>query len=157
MRHVLVVDDDVSVADVIRMGLESDGTCRVSSAACAAEALAIVRRDRPDAAVVDAVMPGVHGLALARTLIDIGIPVMIVSGEPGLQRQLLEAGCRFMAKPCRLSAIAVEMRLLFDDATRRATDVRASFDRLLNAEPAFADVIEQSQQLAKECCPPGAA
>jgi len=49
----------------------------------------------------------------------------------------------------------VEMRLLFDDATRRATDLRASFDRLLNAEPAFADVIEQSQQLAKECCPPG--
>jgi DNA-binding NtrC family response regulator len=150
MRHVLVVDDDVAVSEVIRMGLEADGTCRVTSAASAEEALAIVRCDRPHAAVVDAVMPGVHGLALARTLIGLGIPIMIMSGEPGLQRQLTEAECRFLPKPFRLLEIAVEMRLLLDDATRRAMDLRASFERFLKAQPEYAHVIEQSRQLTEE-------
>jgi CheY-like chemotaxis protein len=68
MRHVLVVDDDIAVSEVIRMGLDADGTCRVTCAASAEEALALAQRDRPDAAIVDAAMPGVHGLALARTL-----------------------------------------------------------------------------------------
>jgi DNA-binding response OmpR family regulator len=151
MRHVLVVDDDVAVCEVMRMGVEADGTSRVTSAASAGEALSIALRDRPDAAIVDAVMPGVHGLALARTLIGIGIPVMIVSGEPALQRRLAEAGCRFLLKPCRLSEIAVELRLLLDDASRRATDLATGFDRLFNGGPEFAHIIEQSRQLAEQC------
>ena len=150
MRHILVVDDDIAVCEVMRMGLDADGTCRVTCAASAEEALAIALRDRPDAAIVDAVMPGVHGLALARTLIGIGVPVMIVSGEPGLQRRLAEAGCRFLPKPFRLSEIAVEMRLLLDDASRRTTDLAACFERLLDAEPELAHVMEQSQRLAEE-------
>jgi two-component system, OmpR family, response regulator MprA len=150
MRHVLVVDDDIAVCEVMRMGLEADGTCRVTCAASAAEALSIALGDRPDAAIVDAVMPGVHGLALARTLIAMGIPVMIVSGEPTLQRRLADAGCRFLAKPFRLSEIAVQMRLLLDNATQRATDFAASFERLFNDGPEFAQVIEQSRRLAEE-------
>ena len=150
MRHVLVVDDDIAVCDVMRMGLDADGTCRVTCAANAKEALAIALNDRPDAAIVDAVMPGVHGLALARTLIGMGIPVMIVSGEPGFQRQLADAGCRFLAKPFRLPEIALELRLLLDNASRRTTDLAACFDRLLNADPEFARVIDQSRQLAEE-------
>jgi DNA-binding response OmpR family regulator len=150
MRHVLVVDDDIAVCEVIRMGLDADGTCRVTSAASAAEALPIALHDRPDAAIVDAVMPGVHGLALAHTLTGLGIPVMIVSGEPALQHRLAEAGCRFLPKPFRLAEIAVELRLLLDDASRRATDLAASFERLLNAEPELAHVMEQSRRLAEE-------
>jgi DNA-binding NtrC family response regulator len=150
MRHVLVADDDIAVCEVMRMGLDADGTSRVTCATSAKEALAIALNDRPDAAIVDAVMPGVHGLALARTLIAMGIPVMIVSGNPVLQRQLAEAGCRFIAKPCRLSDIALEVRLLLDDASRRTADLLSSFDRLLDAEPEFAQVMEQSRQLAEE-------
>jgi two-component system, OmpR family, response regulator len=150
VRHVLVVDDDITVCEVMRMGLDADGTSRVTCAASAKEALAIALNDRPDAAIIDAVMPGVHGLALARTLIGIGIPVMIVSGEPELQRQLAEAGCRFIAKPCRLSDIALELRLLLDDASRRTADLLTSFERLLNTDPDFAQVIDQSRQLAEQ-------
>jgi len=95
-------------------------------------------------------MPGVHGLALARTLIDLGIPIMIMSGEPALQRQLAEAGCRFLPKPFRLVEISVEMRILLDNATRRAMDLRASFERFLEAQPEYAHVIEQSRQLSEE-------
>ena len=150
MRHVLVVDDDIAVCEVMRMGLDADGTCRVTCAASAKEALAIALHDRPDAAIIDAVMPGVHGLALARTLIGIGVPVMIVSGEPKLQRQLAGVGCRFLEKPFRLSEVALELRLLLDDASRRTTDLAGCFDRLLNAEPELADVIEQSRRLSEE-------
>lgn len=150
MRHILVADDDIAVCEVVRMGLDADGTSRITCATSAKEALAIALNDRPDAAIVDAVMPGVHGLALARTLIGIGIPVLIISGEPELQRRLTEAGCRFIAKPCRLSEIALEVRILLDDASRRTANLLTSFDRLLDAEPEFAQVIEQSRQLTEE-------
>jgi hypothetical protein len=42
------------------------------------------------------------------------------------------------------------MRILLDDATRRAMDLRASFERFLEAGPDFAHVIEQSRRLSEE-------
>src|SRR5262249_14229197 len=108
MRHLLVVDDDAAVADVMRMGLEADGTCRVTMAPGATEALAAIERDRPDAAIIDAVLPRIPGLLLARTVIDLGVPVLIVSGDLALQKGLSEAGCPFLMKPFRLSQLAWE-------------------------------------------------
>src|SRR5690242_1182140 len=117
MQHLLVVDDDAAVASVMRMGLEADGTCRVTTGPGAMEALAAIEHDRPHAAIIDAVLPQVSGLVLARTVIDLGVPVLIVSGEPGHQKLLLEAGCPFLLKPFRLAQLAAETRLLLDNAT----------------------------------------
>src|SRR5215472_14896653 len=69
MRHLLVVDDDAAVANVMRMGLEADGTCRVTIAPGATEALEAIDVDQPHAAIIDAVLPRIPGLVLARTVI----------------------------------------------------------------------------------------
>src|SRR5215471_13498322 len=103
MRHLLVVDDDAAVADVMRLGLEADGTCRVTIAPGAAEALETIDRDRPHVAIIDAVLPRVSGLLLARTVIEIGVPVLIVSGDLAVQKGLAEAGCPFLLKPFPLA------------------------------------------------------
>ena len=123
MRHLLVVDDDAATADVMRMGLEADGTCRVTIAPCATEALAAIERDPPHAAIIDAVLPRVPGLVLARTVIDLGVPVLIVSGDLAVQKGLAEAGCPFLLKPFRLSELAAETRMLLDTATARRIEV----------------------------------
>jgi len=150
MRHLLVVDDDAGVADVMRMGLEADGTCRVTIAPGAAEAIDAIDRDRPHAAIIDAVLPRISGLVLARTVVEIGVPVLIVSGEPSHQRLLTEAGCPFLLKPFPLSQLAAETRMLLDTATARRLEVARALDRLLAAKEELATVREQTRRLVEE-------
>lgn len=148
-RHLLVVDDDPTVADVMRMGLEADGTCRVTMAPGAAEALAVLEGDRPHAAIIDVVLPRIPGLVLARTALDLGVPVLMVTGEFGIQQELTKAGCPILLKPFRISQLVIETRTLFDEATSRMQVVTRSLDRLLAVKKELAEVREQTRRVWK--------
>lgn len=112
------------------MALESDGTCRVTGASSADDALATVAWDRPDAAIIDAVLPRVSGLELARQMVDIGVPVLVMSGEPAQQQRLLENGCPFLPKPFSVKQLIAETRQLLDDAWRRKAELSVALARL---------------------------
>ncbi len=58
--HVLVIDDDRAIVDMIRMGLEADGM-RVFGAGDGAEGIAVLGRERIDVVVLDIMMPRVDG------------------------------------------------------------------------------------------------
>jgi CheY-like chemotaxis protein len=90
---VLIVDDDPDVRDVLDAGLETAGACHVDKALSAEEAIAALERQRPDAAVIDVTLPRIDGLTLARQLIDRGIPMLVISGDPKYLEPLIEAGC----------------------------------------------------------------
>src|SRR5262249_23671705 len=66
-RRVLVVDDDPEIRAALRALLESRGH-RVSDAADAPTALAVVSEETPDVAVIDIALPGLDGYELARRL-----------------------------------------------------------------------------------------
>jgi CheY-like chemotaxis protein len=61
--HVLVVDDSRDILDVLVQLLQLAGA-RVTAASSAAEALAILARERPDILLSDLTMPGHDGLWL---------------------------------------------------------------------------------------------
>jgi PAS domain S-box-containing protein len=63
--HVLVVEDDADARVLLAAVLESGGA-RVTSAASAADGLAMLRRLRPDALIADIGMPGEDGYELLR-------------------------------------------------------------------------------------------
>ncbi|GAA2501574.1 response regulator transcription factor [Winogradskya humida] len=67
MPHVLVVDDDPTVSDVVRRYLEQDG-CRVRLVSDGDSALAAVAAEQPDLVVLDLMMPGLDGLEVCRRL-----------------------------------------------------------------------------------------
>jgi CheY-like chemotaxis protein len=67
MAHVLVVDDDPTVSDVVRRYLQQDG-CRVRLAPDGLAALAAVAAKCPDLVVLDLMMPGLDGLEVCRRL-----------------------------------------------------------------------------------------
>ena len=150
MRHLLVVEDDPAVCSVMQMGLEADGSCRVTSAESARAALHIALDDRPDAAIIDAALPEVHGLALTRAVVGLEIPVLITSGDPALQERMVEVGCPFLVKPFGISQLVAETRQLFDAASQRMAELAASLDRMLNTRRELAFVIEQSRCLVEE-------
>jgi len=58
--HVLVIDDDPAVVDMIRLGLEADGMV-VHSGADGAEGIEVLNHERIDVVVLDIMMPRVDG------------------------------------------------------------------------------------------------
>ncbi len=60
-RRVLVVDDDVLLLEVARAALELVGGWTVLTAMSGAEAVDVAHRERPDAVLLDVMMPGVDG------------------------------------------------------------------------------------------------
>jgi two-component system alkaline phosphatase synthesis response regulator PhoP len=67
MNHVLVVDDEPAIVEIVRDYL-ADAGYRVSTARSGAEALRQVRSILPDLIVLDLGLPGLDGLDVARTI-----------------------------------------------------------------------------------------
>ncbi len=67
-RRVLIVDDDELLREVASYALELIGGWEVCTACSGVEAQEYARRDRPDAILLDVMMPGVDGPATVTTL-----------------------------------------------------------------------------------------
>lgn len=83
MTKILVVDDSVSVRDVVERALASDGT-QVVSAASGTEAIEQIEREHPDLVVCDVRMPDRDGYEICRFVKshpELGrTPVLLISG-----------------------------------------------------------------------------
>jgi DNA-binding response OmpR family regulator len=81
-KRVLIVEDDADVRRLIRLTLTHAGVACIE-AKDGTEALEMIRADPPDALVLDAVLPGVHGFDICRRLHGSQrygeIPIVIVS------------------------------------------------------------------------------
>ena len=66
-KHVLIVDDEKRIREVVEYALQKDGF-RVSSAADGLAALAAVERDPPDLVVLDVMLPELDGLSVCRKI-----------------------------------------------------------------------------------------
>lgn len=103
MQKILIVDDDLSLAKLIKIRFESDNY-EVKTAANGALALEAVEVDMPALIILDVMMPGMDGLTFLRELKrkkpDCPVPVIILTGRKGLKPLFeLESVKGFMLKP----------------------------------------------------------
>jgi DNA-binding response OmpR family regulator len=79
-QHVLVVDDDATVSDVVRRYLER-ADFAVTLAADGPGALAAATAQRPDLVVLDLMLPGMDGLEVCRRLRerDADLPIVMLT------------------------------------------------------------------------------
>jgi DNA-binding response OmpR family regulator len=109
---LLVVDDDASALEGLALALE--GEFQVRTATGAAEALALIREDRPELLLLDHAMPGGNGLWLLEQLRHDPRPVpVMLSAEADLTlvRQALRLGAQdLLAKPCDLGELVASLR-----------------------------------------------
>jgi DNA-binding response OmpR family regulator len=113
-HHVLVVDDDPTVSDVVRRYLEQDG-CRVRLAFDGPDALAAVAEEVPDLVVLDLMMPGIDGLEacrrLRRSLPDLPVVMLTALGEEADRITGLEVGADdYVTKPFSPRELVLRIR-----------------------------------------------
>jgi CheY-like chemotaxis protein len=84
-RMILVVDDDELIREVAQMSLEVVGGWSVTTAGGGQEALDRARAERPDAIVMDVMMPGIDGPTAAVALRDdpatADIPIVLLTAK----------------------------------------------------------------------------
>ena len=83
MAHVLVVDDDPKIRDLLRLYLVREGH-RVTPAGDGEAALAAARTEKPDLVILDVMLPGMDGVEVCRRLRDeSGVPVILLTARTG--------------------------------------------------------------------------
>ena len=117
-HHVLVVDDDLRIRELLRRYLADNGY-RVTTAGNAAAASARMAALAFDMIILDVMMPGESGMALARrlrTTSDVPILMLTARGEPEDRIAGLEIGVDdYLPKPFEPK----ELLLRMENALRR--------------------------------------
>jgi two-component system, OmpR family, response regulator RpaA len=115
---ILVVDDDVAVAETIQRTLAHAGH-EVTVAHRGADGLQLARRKRPDLVVLDIMMPGMSGIDVCRhlrvnaELRDVPILFLTAKGEITDKIEGFEAGADdYLTKPFDLRELNLRVRAL---------------------------------------------
>ena len=122
--HILVVDDDPQIGDLVKDYLEQQGL-RVSTAHDGQEMQRIMMRTKVDVVVLDLMLPGEDGLSLCRKLresTDAMIIMLSAMGEESDRVIGLEVGADdYMSKPFSPRELLARIKSLI----RRMTEVSA--------------------------------
>ena len=116
---VLIVDDEPDIRRIAKLGLSRVGGMEVVEAANGAEALVRAKEDKPDAVLLDVMMPGLDGPStLARLREDpatSGIPVVFLTAKAiaaELERLKSLGAAGVLTKPFDPMTLARELRAL---------------------------------------------
>ncbi|GAB4287289.1 MAG: response regulator transcription factor [Coriobacteriia bacterium] len=124
--NVLVVDDDVSIQEMIRMGLEADGM-RVLDAGDGAEALEVLEREPVDVVLLDIMMPRVDGwmalMEIRNNPLTADIPVIMLTAKTQDLAKILafkQGVQQYVTKPFNLMELSARVRSLARNRPRAA-------------------------------------
>lgn len=111
---ILIVDDEPNLRRTLALGLRMEGF-DTDMAASAGAALQLLARRPFDLAVVDLMMPEIHGLELARSMriLHPSCRVVLTSAYHLSERQLAQADCGvigFIPKPYDIEELATFLR-----------------------------------------------
>jgi PAS domain S-box-containing protein len=112
--HVLIVDDDAYIRDIMSRGLALEGF-RVTTANDGAIALENMRKEVPDVVVIDLEMPNIDGAEVLKEIRQNWglLPVILHTGFPktAIMRRAMEfSPFTVLAKPCGLKQLVETIR-----------------------------------------------
>ena len=93
-KKLLIIEDERSIADILRYGFEKEGF-EVRCAYTGSRALEAVGQDKPDAVLLDWMLPDLSGTDVCRMLAErYRIPIVMLTARGTVEDKLygLEAG-----------------------------------------------------------------
>jgi two-component system, OmpR family, response regulator len=114
--RLLVVEDEVKLAGLLRRGLEEEGYA-VDTAAAGREALWLAEENPYDAVVLDVMLPDLDGFEICRRLRDSGrwAPVLMLTARDSVPDRVagLDAGADdYLTKPFSFAELLARLRAL---------------------------------------------
>jgi len=132
--NVLIVDDDTSIVEMIRMGLEADGM-RVLAAGDGAEALDVLQREPVDVVLLDIMMPRVDGwmalMEIRNNPVTADIPVIMLTAKTQDLAKILafkQGVQQYVTKPFNLMELSARVRSLTRNRPRAAAATAGESD-----------------------------
>lgn len=113
---VLVVDDEANIVELLTVSLKFQGF-DVRSANSGTDALRVAREFRPDAYILDVMMPGMDGYELLQKLRAEGLegPVLYLTAKDGVESRIhgLTIGADdYITKPFSLEEVITRLRVV---------------------------------------------
>jgi two-component system, OmpR family, response regulator len=112
--RVLVVDDEANLAELLAMALRLEGW-EISVALTGSKAVSAAKRDRPDAVVLDMMLPDFDGLEVLRRIRNIvsDVPVLFLTARDSVEDRvagLTAGGDDYVTKPFSLEEVVARLR-----------------------------------------------
>jgi DNA-binding response OmpR family regulator len=148
--RVLVVEDEVRLAEGLRAGLAADGFA-VDVALDGVDGLWLAREEPFDAIVLDLMLSGLNGYQVCRTLRAEGIwtPILMLTAKDGEWDEVegLDTGADdYLTKPCSHAVLVARLRALLRRGARERPAVLVAGD--LRLDPASRRVWRGESELA---------
>lgn len=128
MTRVLIIDDEAPIRLLCRVNLEAEGM-EVLEAGDGTSGLELARAERPDVVLLDVMMPGLDGWAVAEELLDNGrtegIPIIFLTARAEFRdraRGLDIGGVDYITKPFNPVVLAPLVRGLLERLRRGERD-----------------------------------
>jgi DNA-binding response OmpR family regulator len=120
----LVIDDEAPIRLLCRVNLEAEGV-EVLEAADGATGLELAKREKPDAILLDVMMPGLDGWSVAERLLSdeetAAIPIIFLTARADLRdrvRGMDAGGLDYVTKPFNPVELASLVREVVDAVAR---------------------------------------
>ncbi|MGU3432079.1 response regulator transcription factor [Actinomycetes bacterium M1A6_2h] len=151
--RILVTDDDRAVRESLRRSLTFNGYS-VDLAVDGLDALQQVAAERPDALVLDVMMPRLDGLEVCRRLRSTGddLPILVLTARDSVSERVagLDAGADdYLPKPFALEELLARLRaLLRRTAMELGADSQAMTFADLSLDPVTREVTRGERQIS---------
>jgi two-component system response regulator AtoC len=158
MGKVLIVDDDNDLRAVVGEVLKDEGF-EVSEAKDGVTAFGAIKKNMPDAVLLDLKMPGLDGIEVMQEIrkIDPRIPVIIMTAHgdiPTAVEAIQKGAYDFTIKPPDFDKLiialkrAVERRKLESEVKRFSNALDLSLEQMFGSSPAIKKIVDQITQVA---------
>ena len=119
MIHVLLAEDEIALAKIIKDSLESRGEFSITLAANGNEAFAKYNHSKPDILVLDVMMPQLDGFTLTRMIrqIDSATPILFLTARSSVDDLVAGfhiGGNDYLKKPFDMEELIVRIQALLN-------------------------------------------
>ena len=155
LEHILVIEDDAAIRDLLRRGLAYENY-KVTSAADGASGLVSARDNPPDLVILDWMMPGLDGLEVCKRLRSASdVPILMLTAKDSVSDRVLglETGADdYLVKPFAFPELLARVHaLLRRSAPSSKPEILKYSDLVLDTGTRLAKRADRSFELtAKE-------
>lgn len=150
MKHILIIDDDIHIGNVLEEALTKAGY-RVSRAYSGTEALLVLSGVKPDLVLLDLMLPGLNGEDVLPQIK--GIPVIVISAKVDIDSKvdlLLGGAVDYVTKPFNTKELLARIAVQLRNASSAHSVVTLTFDDIsLNTDTHIVTVGEAEIKLTR--------